>query len=811
MKYTTHIFSNGDILTHDNMNNIISGIDEAKLEITSKQNTLESGKNIKTINGIDILGAGNISISGSNSTSDLYEEAKKLISRFSQQTSRSIKNTDEKVVDIVLFAGQSNSCGRATLSDCSTSEDIILNVPFNKAFSFNNTSSSTPVQITEPISANGSSAYGYIPAFINAYYASTNRKICACYCSKGGVMLNKFAPYVLDDTTGQPTSTQGSFYKSMVTAVTHAKTNLASSGYTVGDVFMVWCQGESDADYLGNTNNYANAYEATLVTDEQKITYYKEQFTNLVSHLKNDVNLSTAFIIRIGHKRGTTNSSYAPIIRAQNELGRENDDCVLVSTIFAGANVFKEEDGSIRNLMRDNWHYLPEGYLRAGLEAGVNAGIYVNSNKMTKPILLEYNTLFVDDSTPYERSVDKFIYDPNRIDLNYMRMLAKDSITYIYTNTPSATIGVGSNTQLTYTVYPTIASNKNVTFTSSDPTVAVVSPTGVVTGVAAGSTTITITSEQNTNVSATVVIEVSNSIVPVTEISLNTTSTSASVGSTLQLVATVLPADASNKNILWTTSDASTAEVTNDGLVTIMEQGDVTITATSAADTTKYATCNISAYYKTEPSTPILDLDFTAKTMNDYVTDGVIIIPEGSVTDDITYDDSGMVCADNSLVYGLKLVNPIDTTTDFTIELTTKVSTFADSGTTNTEANWGSIAIISGEDINTFEHTHGTACLTPALLDNKGALKIYNKQMVNTSRTINSVFLKDGLEHTYKFISCGTACDVYRDGTFVGTTTFDESFTGNFGYILGIHSGYNYAKQYSLKRGYSIKTFKVYK
>lgn len=391
MAYQTKRFSDGERLTHDHMNNIIAGIDELK------------------------AGGGG----------SLYVQAKKLISRFNHQYMRNIEYTSDTKVDIAIFAGQSNSCGRATVDDVKTDKDIFVECPMENGFSFNNTSSTTPVQIIEPISANGSSGYGYIPAFINAYKLTTGRKVCACYKSVGGVMLNTFAPFVLDSTTGEETTTVGTYYKNIVDAVTHAKTRLVSNGYEVGDIFLVWCQGEGDAAYLGVESTYSNAYEQSLKTDEEKQEYYKAKFSRLVEKLQGDVGLSTAFIVRIGHSSSKPERNTV-IIEAQNQLCRENKDCVMVSTIFAGALYFEEEDGTTRNLMRDASHYVPEGYLRAGMEAGVNAGIYNNSGKLVKPILLEYHTLKREDPTKYERDVDAYIYDPCRVDFNSMLQFKKE-------------------------------------------------------------------------------------------------------------------------------------------------------------------------------------------------------------------------------------------------------------------------------------------------------------------------------------------------------------------------------------------------
>lgn len=68
--------------------------------------------------------------------------------------------------------------------------------------------------------------------------------------------------------------------------------------------------------------------------------------------------------------------------------------------------------------------------------------------------------------------------------------VAVDSVSVSPQTTP---VAVGSTRQLTVTVLPTEAANKNVTFTSSDDSIATVTSTGLITGVAEGSATITIT------------------------------------------------------------------------------------------------------------------------------------------------------------------------------------------------------------------------------------------------------------------------------------------------------------------------------
>ena len=132
MAYNTKTFSDKEVLTHLHMNNIISGIDELKSSSVNKNN-------LKTINGVSLIGSGDITIGGdgnvSTNSNTLYEEAKKLISRFNHQYMNNI-SYDANKVDIIMFAGQSNSCGRATLASATTSKDLFLTVSKNVGFTF---------------------------------------------------------------------------------------------------------------------------------------------------------------------------------------------------------------------------------------------------------------------------------------------------------------------------------------------------------------------------------------------------------------------------------------------------------------------------------------------------------------------------------------------------------------------------------------------------------------------------------------------------------------------------------------------------
>ena len=81
---------------------------------------------------------------------------------------------------------------------------------------------------------------------------------------------------------------------------------------------------------------------------------------------------------------------------------------------------------------------------------------------------------------------------------------------------------------------------------------------------------------------------------PVESVTLDKTTATIEVDEALQLKATVLPTDAANKNVVWTSSNTSVATVSAEGVVTGLTVGTTTITATSEDDNTKVATCAIT-------------------------------------------------------------------------------------------------------------------------------------------------------------------------------------------------------------------------
>ena len=222
----------------------------------------------------------------------------------------------------------------------------------------------------------------------------------------------------------------------------------------------------------------------------------------------------------------------------------------------------------------------------------------------------------------------------------------KSAVTGVKLDKTTATVSIGSTLQLTGTISPTTALNKNVTWTSSSTAIATVSSTGLVKGIKAGTATITVkTADGGKTATCKVTVATPK---PVTGVTLNKTTASLAAGATLQLTPTVAPADAGNKNVTWTTSSSSIATVSNTGLVTGVKAGTATITV-KTVDGSKTATCKVTVTGGLMTGTFKL-INSTGKTITElYMSDsaakdyGKNIIPGGLSTSNyfnanITFD-----------------------------------------------------------------------------------------------------------------------------------------------------------------------------
>ena len=154
-------------------------------------------------------------------------------------------------------------------------------------------------------------------------------------------------------------------------------------------------------------------------------------------------------------------------------------------------------------------------------------------------------------------------------------------------------IPVNGTGTVAYSVLPENAYNKNVSFESADAGIAAVNANGVVTGVSAGETTITVTTEDG-GFTGACTINVYNQAV--TGVTIEPSEAELTVGSSTKLTATVLPENATNKNVIYSVDDESILSVDQDGNVTGLSLGTATVTVTTE-DGGFTASAEITVYY----------------------------------------------------------------------------------------------------------------------------------------------------------------------------------------------------------------------
>ena len=155
-------------------------------------------------------------------------------------------------------------------------------------------------------------------------------------------------------------------------------------------------------------------------------------------------------------------------------------------------------------------------------------------------------------------------------------------------------LNAGNSVQLTATVTPANTTDKRVIWSSSSPNTASVSSSGLVTANGKGECLITATTLDGTNLSATCHVTVNDNSIPVTAITLNTTEEILAIGSSTVLVATVMPENASNKEVTWSTGNSAVATISNTGVLRAVGEGETDITVASTDGTFITATCHVT-------------------------------------------------------------------------------------------------------------------------------------------------------------------------------------------------------------------------
>ena len=187
-------------------------------------------------------------------------------------------------------------------------------------------------------------------------------------------------------------------------------------------------------------------------------------------------------------------------------------------------------------------------------------------------------------------TVVTFTSEADRSAQTSIRVLVVQPVTRLTVTSAAKAVAVGGTINVQASVTPANATLKDVAWSSSDTRIARVDENGTVTGVKRGSARITATAKDGSNVRASLNIQVNQAP---ERISLDRSHISVAAGKTVALKASILPTDANDKNVTWTSTNTAVATVNNQGRVTGKSLGDCQIICASRANPAVQATAEV--------------------------------------------------------------------------------------------------------------------------------------------------------------------------------------------------------------------------
>jgi uncharacterized protein YjdB len=268
-----------------------------------------------------------------------------------------------------------------------------------------------------------------------------------------------------------------------------------------------------------------------------------------------------------------------------------------------------------------------------------------------------------------------------------VRVLSSVLITSLTLNKSELALNVGDEETLTVTGAPSNATNKTLAWTSSNPEVASVNSSGKIIAASKGTTVVRADSTDGSGKYVSCVVTVNN--IQVLNVSFDKSSLDLSEGDTASIVATVYPANVTNKTLKWTSSNNSVATVDSKGnIVAGATKGYSIITATATDGSGKFSECVVLSKPKIHVTGLTINygasLDLLA---NDSTYLKATILPANATAQTVTWASStpsiASIDASTGLLKGIALGEATITASCDGKSTTIKINV------TNTEFNYG--------------------------------------------------------------------------------------------------------------------------
>ena len=239
---------------------------------------------------------------------------------------------------------------------------------------------------------------------------------------------------------------------------------------------------------------------------------------------------------------------------------------------------------------------IPEGVV-APVEKTYNNGTDVSVEAAAFAEGYTFSGWTTDDATVED---GKFII---RNDVHFVGSFSKD-VKDIVVDKNDITLEIGDEDKITATVTPDDATDKGVTYESSDETVVKVDENGNIEAVGEGTAIITVTSEYDESIKETVTVTVKKPDVPVKDIVVEEDAFELEIGGKDKINVTVTPDDATDKGVTFESSDETVVKVDENGNIEAVGEGTATITVTSEYDESIKETVTVTVKKPQEPDIP---------------------------------------------------------------------------------------------------------------------------------------------------------------------------------------------------------------
>ena len=266
------------------------------------------------------------------------------------------------IYDLIIAYGQSNALGSAALSGDTTGYPV----PSVKSLMFDTTDGTIkPITQSMPSSSGEASTGHAWCAFANEWYRLSGRGSVVLNAAKGAQSLDQLV---------KGTST----YTAMVAAVASAKARMATQGMTLGNVYVIFHQGEADQ------------------LSETPFDTYSTALTTMIDNLRTDLAMTRFGNCTVGCPTNRQEYTWATIQNSQKYTVNRRTNAV---TVFDGCPAFLLSDG---NIGAEGVHYTQQGYNTMGTGAARGLWSAENGSVRTKsePDLSDYNR----DVAPWARA-----------------------------------------------------------------------------------------------------------------------------------------------------------------------------------------------------------------------------------------------------------------------------------------------------------------------------------------------------------------------------------------------------------------------